>query len=301
MTLKTIDLTKMDDQLTVLLHGDSGAGKTRFAASFPRPLFISPEDEKGWETLKYLPKSALYEPDVRPQVWSVNEPKDFVEAYHRLVPLVQQKKIQTVVLDSLSFYADMFYNAITQNQQGQGDGWKAYGLLNDHLRRIRIELHKLECHVVWLAITRQPDDATKAAVPNLKGQQAVMFPAGCKYVWYMMASHQGKGAVRHELRTKKYMNFMARGRDGGRLPDPIVNPTFRQITDALSQLTPDDFEDRPEEEIVEELAEETGIKVDVPAVEEVAPQTRQPVVAPAARTAPTRTVVQPIRKPSTGR
>lgn len=295
MALKTIDLTKVDEQLTVLVHGDSGAGKTRFAASFPRPLFLSPEDEKGWETLKFLPRSALYDPDVKPMVWSVSEPRDFPEAFNRLVPLVQQKRIQTVVVDSLSFYADMFYNAITANQAGSGDGWKAYGLLNDHLRRIRIELHKLECHVVWLAVTRQPDEPTKAAVPNLKGQQAIMFPAGCKYVWYMQAVHAGKGPVRHELRTKKFGQALARGRDGGRLPDPIINPTFRQIVELLSQINPDEFEDQSEEQIAEQLAEETGVAIEAPAAaaQPAQPLTRQPAQAP--RTAPR---AAPIRRPS---
>lgn len=329
MALKTIDLTKTDDQLTALIHGDTGAGKTAYAATFPRPLFLSPEDEKGWETLKYLPKHRLYDPNVLPMQWSLSEPKDFIEAFNRLKPLVEQKKVQTVVVDSLSFYADMFYNAITAGNTSQSDGWKAYGLLNDHLRRIRIELHKLDCHVLWLCQTRQPDDSTKSAGPNLKGQQAIAFPAGCKYVWYMQAVHEGKGKVRHELRTKKCGNAVARGRDGGRLPDPIINPTYRDIVYYLSQIPPDDFDDRPEEEIAAEMeaADESAASDDSGAQEAAAVTaavatagakpaasstakpsatslpptltTKQPTAAPSATAQPSSTA---IRRPSnTGR
>ena len=288
MAIKMIDLDKVDDQLTILLHGDSGAGKTFTAATFPRPLFISPDDEKGWETLKYMPSSVLYEPDVRPIVWSVSEPRDFVDAYTKLVPLVREGKVKTIVVDSLTFYADMFYTAISQNQ-GDKDGWKVYGQLNDHLRRIRIELHKLDCHIIWLAITRHPDDAGKVAVPNLKGQQAVVFPAGCKYVWYMRAVSMPKGMAQHELRTRKFMNVMARGRDGGRLPDPLVNPSYRSIIDALSRIPTTEFVDTPEEHVVEQLAEETGVNVPLAKPAAVPPITRRPgIVKPG--------IVRPVRR-----
>jgi hypothetical protein len=139
------------------------------------------------------------------------------------------------------------------SQSANKDTRQVYGVLGDHLRNIRIKFHQLNANIIWLCTTRQPDEAGKLAMPEIKGRSALTFPAGCKYVWYMRsaATPDGKGSV-FNLHTKKYANVMARGRDGGRLPDPIVNPSYTKVRDALQGLTSEDFVDKSEEELIEE-------------------------------------------------
>lgn len=257
MALERVNFDDKETPITALVHGDSGAGKTHFAASWPRPWFLSVNDEQGWETIRTMNRRWLYEPTVRPVVLKLKTIRDLNDGLREVTEAIKTGACQTVVIDSISFYCEMFYNGLVALQASNGaqaDTWKVYGMLNDHLRKMRIEFHNLNANVLWLAVTRQPDEATKVAMPLLKGQQAVLFPAGCKYVWYMR-SEESQNAVKHLLHTRRYANVLARGRDGGRLPNPIVNPSYREISTLLAEIPEDQFDDRSEEEIAKELAE----------------------------------------------
>jgi hypothetical protein len=259
MALERVNFDDKETPITALVHGDSGAGKTYFAASWPRPWFLSVNDVQGWETIRTMNRRSLYEPSIRPTVLKLKTIRDLNDGLQEVREAIKKGDCQTVVIDSISFYCEMFYNgliaAMQANQGAQVDTWKVYGMLNDHLRKMRIEFHNLNANVLWLAVTRQPDEASKVAMPLLKGQQAVLFPAGCKYVWYMRSEETATN-VRHLLHTRRYANILARGRDGGRLPNPIVNPTYREIAAMLSEIPADQFDDQTEEEIAAELAAE---------------------------------------------
>lgn len=299
MALERVNFDDKETPITALVHGDSGAGKTYFAASWPRPWFLSVNDEQGWETIRTMTRRNLYEPSVRPTVLKLKTIRDLNDGLQEVREAIRKNDCQTVVIDSISFYCEMFYNgliaAMQANQGAQVDTWKVYGMLNDHLRKMRIEFHNLNANVLWLAVTRQPDEATKIAMPLLKGQQAVLFPAGCKYVWYMRSEETATN-VRHLLHTRRYTNILARGRDGGRLPNPIVNPTYRDIAAMLAEIPVDQFEDQSEEEIAAEISAEesrqTPPVVSLLAGGEGAVASRSPSATPASANTATRPTSQ---------
>lgn len=251
LALEEVNLEAADEQYTVLVHGDTGSGKTRFAASWPDTLFLAVNDEKGWETIRWMESSNFYE-GRKPRVWKLKKATDLVEAHKDVQPLIAAGKVKTIVIDSLTFWVEMFYDHLL-TQMGNKDNRQVYGVLGDHMRNVRIKFHQLNCNVIWLCTTRQPDEPTKLAMPEIKGKSALTFPAGCKYVWYMRSAQEGKRTA-FNLHTRKFGNVMARGRDGGRLPDPIENPSYLKIHEALQGISVEEFVDKSEEELIAEAA-----------------------------------------------
>lgn len=254
MPLKKIDLDATDSQYTVLLHGDTGSGKTSLAATFEKVLFLSASDEAGWETLRSMKKNPLlaakFHNGIVPEVWEITKPNDLIEAHQDVQPLIKQGKIKSIAVDSLTFIVEMMFEHIVKTS-GAKDPRQNYGILMDQLRTIRIKYHQLPCNMIWLATTRISEELGKLNVPDIKGKSAYTFAAGCKYVWYMKNDNN-----KFSLRTKKFANNLARGRDGGKLPDPILDPTFTKIDELLSRV--DGLSNISEEEALEEImAEET--------------------------------------------
>ncbi len=257
MALEEVNFdSSVDDQYTVLVHGDTGSGKTFFSSSWPDALFLSASDEKGWETIRWMDSSRFYD-GIRPRVWKLQKATDLVDAHRDAQPLINRGEVKTIVVDSLTFWVDMFYDHLLNQAGASKDNRQIYGMLGDHLRNVRIKFHALKCNIIWLCTTRQPDENNKLAVPEIKGKSAFTYPAGCKYVWYMRSQQDGKQTSFY-LHTKKYGNVLARGRDGGRLPDPIYDPTYLKIHNVLQGLNPTDFVDKSEEELIAE-AEATQV------------------------------------------
>jgi hypothetical protein len=230
---------------SVLSYGRSRSGKTRFAATFPRPRFLSDASERGWNTIETMPSEEYYEPDWIPQVYPVEDAGQMAEVLALTKEAVYKGEILTVVIDSLTFYADAFYSEI-HRRAVQTSGSKAidtralFGALAQHLANLRIDIHKWPCNVVWLALEKPPGEDNPVGGPLLTGQTAQKFPAGCDHVFFHRsfssnATIDGKlEQVRtFEMRTAPFGQYVAGGRDSGMLPDPIINPTYRVFAEYL--------------------------------------------------------------------
>jgi hypothetical protein len=245
-TMKIIDLNKgIARQMKVLSYGSLRSGKTRFAATWPRPLFLADATEMGWTTIANMDRSALYEPDRLPEVWEIEKATDMMQAIKDAEKRIQKKPgdIQTIVVDSLTFYADLYFNTLDALAQGRGDPRDLYLKLGQHLRDLRIRLHALPVNVVWLCLCKEPNDDNPMGAPMLSGQNSQKFAAGCDYVFYHR-SHQegGDSPVQWEVRTQRFGAYQAGGRDEGRLPSPlgyvddgkrVVDCTYRALEAAL--------------------------------------------------------------------
>jgi len=223
--MKVIDVSKPGKikRITALSYGMSRAGKTRFAGSWPRPLFLSDATESGWTTLSNMDRNVLFEPERSPVVWSIEKAADMMQAVHEAEPLIKRGEIHTVVVDSLTFYADLFFNTLDAAGGNRADGRQLYQKLGQHLKNLREQVHLLGSNVVWLALEKPPGEDTPVGGPMLSGQNAAKFAAGCDYVFYHR-SFQAPGAntaLQFEIRTRKYQNYQAGGRDEGRIPDPL--------------------------------------------------------------------------------
>lgn len=221
---------------TFLVYGDSRTGKTTWAASFPRPVFLSDVSEGGWDSIANMDDDQLFEPGVKPLVWGIEEMADMATARDKVIPLIAQGRIRTVVVDSLSFYSDLFLNFLV-GMQAKKDMRAAYGDLGNHLRDLRVKTHGLNVNVVWLCLARHPDDDVPAGRPMIPGQQGDKFMAGVHYIFHSRVDQQKQGQVFlppvFEMRTRKYGNYIAGNRLGGRavsLPDPLVGNYETLIT-----------------------------------------------------------------------
>lgn len=239
--MRVIDVSKPEklQRITALSYGPSRSGKTRFAGSWPRPLFLSDATESGWTTLSNMNREVLFEPDHFPIVWAIENAQDMAKAVHQAEPLIKRGEVQTLVIDSLTFYSDLFFNFL-ENVGGTKDPRQLYQKLAAHLKTIREQIHLLGCNVVWLCLAKDPGEDQPVGGPMLSGQNAAKFAAGCDYLFYHRSFQQNsQSPLQWEVRTRKYQNYAAGGRDEGRLPDPLGYVTSDGSEDAKDIFVPD--------------------------------------------------------------
>jgi hypothetical protein len=232
-----------DDRITVLTYGSPRSGKTRFAASFPRPAFLSDASEGGWTTMEHLDDSFFYEPDRPPEVFKINLAQDVMITLQRLAPRIASGEICTVVFDSLTFYSDAFLNHLYKMAPvGKPiNKFEIYGGLGKHLNDLRIQVHQLQCNIVWICLARHPEADSPTGKPLLTGQSAEKFPAGCDLISYQRVfeekDEQGPYS-QYEIRTAPWGNYMAGGRFEGKLPDPLPEAHYRCLAEHLNLADP---------------------------------------------------------------
>lgn len=226
---------------TFLCYGDSKSGKTTFAGTFPRPLFFSDLSEGGFESLREdnwdESKTPLFEEDVRPIVWSMSKRTDMAENIEKARVLIASGRIKTIVVDSISFYADLIMDFILMGQSKK-DNRGAYDDLGNHLRNTRVKLHDLGVNVVHLALAKSPevDDKgimTSKGLPMIPGRESKKFAAGVHYTFFF--KHQSAPA-QFQIYTKEYANYVAGNRLGKRadlLPNPMVGATYASMMTCL--------------------------------------------------------------------
>jgi hypothetical protein len=215
---------------TFLTFGDSRTGKTTWAASFPRPVFFSDD------SIANMSDDQLFEPHIKPIVWGIEQMDDMVTARNKAIPLIASGRIKTIVIDSLSFYSDLFLNFLV-GAQTKKDPRAAYGDLGNHLRDLRVKTHALGVNVVWLCLARHPDDDVPVGRPMIPGQQGDKFMAGVHYIFHSRVHQERRGqellAPVFEMRTRKWNNYIAGNRLGelaANLPDPLVGNYETMIT-----------------------------------------------------------------------
>lgn len=253
--MRVIDVSKPEklQRITALSYGASRSGKTRFAGSWPRPLFLSDATESGWTTLGNMDRNILFEPGRAPIVWAIEKSSDMMQAVKDSEPMIKRGEVRTIVVDSLTFYSDLYFNTLDSMAGGRADGRQLYQKLGQHLKSVREFIHLLGTNVVWLALAKDPGEDQPVGGPMLSGQQAAKFAAGCDYLLYHRSFQTSPtAALQWEIRTRKYQNYAAGGRDEGLLPDPlgyvigaegeaeqfVADCTYRTFAEALGILAP---------------------------------------------------------------
>ena len=272
--MRVVDVSKPGkiQRVTALSYGMSRSGKTRFAGSWPRPLFLADATESGWTTLANMDRNVLFEIARPPIVWAIEKAADMMQAVHDAEPLVKRGDVQTVIVDSLTFYADLFFNTLDAASGNRADGRQLYQKLGQHLKNLREQIHLIGCNVVWLSLEKPPGEDTPIGGPMLAGQNAAKFAAGCDYVFYHRSFQtQPNSPLQWEIRTKKYQNYQAGGRDEGLLPDPLG---YVQVNDEGQETFIPDCTYRT-------MAEALGINLEPSAVSTTVAPATDDAVAPA--------------------
>lgn len=142
---------------TLLLKGDSGAGKTWKAAQFPRPVFFN--FDNNLSGLRKLP------PELR-RVIKIMDPRmkngkavKPIEVWQNFVDQLElvgvDKEVGTIVIDSLTTMAEVLMDKVLKSAdpatrveiQHWGDVWRFFKWLGESL----LCATDLDKHVVWIA------------------------------------------------------------------------------------------------------------------------------------------------------
>lgn len=216
------------------LYGDSGSGKTRNCSTFPRPLFIVPQNEGSLATLRgqnvpYFEVVDMSSP-LRDGAGGMVRVLDAIEAEYNAAP--DQFPYDTIVLESMSHYCDLVVEELSSGGKATMDQFK-WGQLSSHLRNIQTRLRRLDVHVVFTALARteKGDDGSIVGEPMIPGQSAIKLPAACDVIGYCEVT-SGKNNPKWRVHFRRHKHFMARTRFAG-LPDTIDDFDFQQVSHLL--------------------------------------------------------------------
>jgi hypothetical protein len=279
---------------TFCAYGPTGSGKTTWAASFPRPVFLSETSESGYESLRGMGDDFLFEPGVKPIIIGIEKMNDMAVARAILAPHIASGMVRTIVKDSLTFYADLYLNYLFEiHSASQGANLKAYGALGQHLRDLRVKWHSMGCNVVSLCLAQDPDEDRPNGLPSIPGKESGKYGASCDFLFYLRHDRfkQGQQFVdNYELHSKPFGKYVARARRAvgmSDLPSPLVNRDYSGLIEALgysaeatrAALPP--YKD-PYDAIMKAINASTTVAVPAPpAAAATAPAAAKPAAAPA--------------------
>lgn len=92
--------------LHTFVYGPIGTGKTTFASTFPNPVFLSAGNEGGDTTLRFCAPNSII---------PISSTADMKEAITYIKNVGKSKhNWRTIVLDSITYYSDLFIQETTQ-------------------------------------------------------------------------------------------------------------------------------------------------------------------------------------------
>lgn len=226
------DIKSASQWVRVMAGGMPTSGKTHFAATFPKPLFISDEAEGGYKTLFGMDPDYWWDPKVVPEVWAQSDMTDFPKAVTEIQGMVSKSgKLpwETMVVDSISIYTERVLGEMKLRNPGE-DNRQRYGALTDALRLRVLQVNALPMHVVWLCHVTSEGELT------LPAKAAATVPAYMDYKWlcHVQPPTVRGGVPDFQLRTKAFnKSAWLGGRNGmNPLPDPAI-PSFKYIAGCL--------------------------------------------------------------------
>lgn len=218
------------------LYGDTGSGKTHAAATFPNPVFVVPKNEGSIATLRGMDIPYYEVVDLNSKVvdgvGGMNHVlKELEDAYFNDP---DNFPFDTIVIESLSHYADLVVEDLTNGGQTMMDQQK-WGKLTGHLRNLQSRLRNMDVHVVFTALAKVDKSEDKSIIgePLIQGQSAKKIPSACDVIGYCEEVPGAKNAA-----TKWCINFRRTGPYVARtrfqnLPAVVDNFDFSQVQQYL--------------------------------------------------------------------
>lgn len=218
--------------IRAVVLGTPKSGKTHFAASAPKPLFIADAAEGGYATIQCMDPALWWDPKSPPTVWAIEDA--FADVPPSLAKLEALKAAgtfpyETIIVDPISIYADRVLAELQMRASGDKkavDNRGLYGDLANHLRVLVLRFHALPCNVLWLCHVKDGGLA-------LAGQTAEKLPAFMDFTWMCVNG----GVDGYVLHTRPYGAYSILGgritiRDTNGtpwgLPSPMI-PSFKAI------------------------------------------------------------------------
>jgi hypothetical protein len=235
--LKVLPVQQRSQFLNILVYGETGTGKTRFAGSADelpelRPVLVV-DMEAGTETLRHCyPKVD----QVRVSSW-----KEMQLVYDELHK--GKHDYQTVVLDSLTEIQkfnmyDIMHTLIREHPERDPDvpSMREWGKSLEQTRRFVRAFRDLPMNSIFTALEKQdknPQTGKVTILPSLPGKAASEIAAFLDLVLYYYVKRVGQGEDQVEKRlmlTKKTDGIVAKDRTD-KLPMIVTDPTLKTIYD----------------------------------------------------------------------
>jgi len=215
-------------RIRVIVGGKASSGKTHFAATWPKPLFLSDATEGGAATLEGMDPAMWWDAKSPPEVWEIENMMEMPKLVTDLLNRKGSFPWQTVVVDSLSIYAQRVLRELYAADSKQ-DNRQRYGQLSDGLSSLVSRVHSLPAHIVWLC---HVDDDQQLTVPG-KASAALWAYMSYKWMTYVSTSPQPNTPAEYQLHHRPWMRAdWLGGRSTIAAPSPMI-PSFKPLAELL--------------------------------------------------------------------
>jgi len=218
----------------ILLHGNSGAGKTWASTTAPNPYFLLTE-ANGLPTIRQANPDAIVV-----HATNMNVVREFfTEAMSGGLP-----DCKTIVVDSLTEIQRMMRDEIMVGRENYADfSMKDWGELTERMRRFVRLLRDLPYHVVAtaLASVTEDDEGTRHIIPQFQGRAIPNEIAG----YFSVVGYVFKREVENEGGEKEILHrIMVEGpsRILCKPCAPLTGIVEGDMSDWIQQIAGDDIE-----------------------------------------------------------
>lgn len=181
---KIVSLEEDDEYVNLLVYGKSGVGKTVFAGSADRVLFIAPEDDGTISAKRQGSKASK----VKVAGWN-----DFVEAYEGIFEDIEEirENFDWLVVDSITHMQRLLMRgileeAVEENEARDPDipqmqDWQKYQ--NMFMRFIQ-QFNELPINVLYTALvmTGEDEEGESFVLPDIQGKGYQMSQTICSFM-----------------------------------------------------------------------------------------------------------------------
>ncbi len=252
--LKIQTFNPENSYIKALIYGPSGAGKTTFAATAPKPIFAS--SEKGLMSIRHL----------APQFVEINSLQDLKDLYNFLKN--EKHDFETVVIDSITEINDIIKTEIeTRNKRNmQLQDW---GILQKEIKDILRKFRDLPMHIIFLAqeTTEKDEEKIVKYLPSLNGKSATEIAYYMDTVGYCFIDKLGNRKI-GTMPNEKYLT-----KDRTNVIDGGENQNFSEWVEAMKKgiaiapTTPEKTEEKSVEKTEKKPTKKTTKKTE-PSIDE---------------------------------
>jgi hypothetical protein len=236
---RIIDVRDFSSKVKVLVYGDNGSGKTRFAATAPKPIIIDC-NEKGTQSVRNYPDC---------KVFPAENWEDFAYAYWYLRE--GKHKFQSVIVDTLTMAQMLCIQAVLRQQEDRDPNRppnmpdkRTWGQVGEMMTEQILRYRNLDMHVIFVAQKRkdfsEEDDAEDFFVPDISPASRAAATASVGIIGYMWQGKVKSVDKKKKKTSDKYApkllvgpheKYKTKDRTG-LLGSVVINPTMAQIIEA---------------------------------------------------------------------
>ena len=232
---------------TIMVVGETGCGKTRFASTYPDSYFIFTEPDSHQTILTAGNQDNVYFFD-----YAIPSDETDLKLYDKSIEghitqaktLYKEGKVKSLVIDNFTYLAHNYWLQIEQfekvySKAGNVDTLKMYGTLKDKLYKlVLMKILTFPGNIVLTVheqmesdeVMEKKPDKSDPVVPQIMGGFRSEIGGLFSAVLYLMVTLKDNQYIYYAITNKMQQR---RGKTRFDLPSVIKSPTYFTITDAI--------------------------------------------------------------------